>query len=320
MGQTIGIGRHHECLQQLYYRMCYEARPTITYSICLRFRFVRCENCRYQVGSRVVESLGLYVGCANSRKCMLDYVTTWGDSEAPTVLLLHPAGGTRHSWTPHAEALEDEYHVGAIDLPGHGIHPSGEFSFDRAVEDIGTVLEEVGSAVLVGHSQGGYVALRAAATHNDRVDGLFLAGADYNWRKPKMLAMTAVYYPLLYVFHALSYSDRASAWVEDRMVETDNPRQQPPDDEDTYDALHGNITSFRASVRQCTWEHVEAYDGPILLGHGESEPLQSHAETLADRAGADVEWYAGGHQAPMTHPEEFTDLLHDFLDSIFLQG
>lgn len=103
---------------------------------------------------------------------MLECVRTWGDPESPTVLLLHPAGGTRHSWTPHAERLRDSYHVVAIDLPAHGIHPHDEFSFDRAVEDVGKVLENIGTAVLVGHSQGGYVAMHAAAAHADQASRL----------------------------------------------------------------------------------------------------------------------------------------------------
>lgn len=248
---------------------------------------------------------------------MLEYVRSWGDPESPTVLLLHPAGGTRHSWTPHAERLWDNYHVVAIDLPAHGVHPHDDFSFDRAVEDVGEVLEDIGPAVLVGHSQGGYVALQAAAAHADRVDGLLLAGADYNWRKPKMLALTAAYYPLTYVLEAVSYSERLSEWVVERFGEGGDPTQQPPEGEDTHDSLQGNATSFRATVLQPMWPHAEAYDGPTLIAHGEEEPLQDHAETLADRTDAQLVWYDGGHQAPMDNTDEFASLVRDFLEDVY---
>lgn len=248
---------------------------------------------------------------------MLEYVRTWGDSESPTVLLLHPAGGTRHNWTPHAEALRDDYHVVAVDLPAHGIHPDDEFSFDRAVEDVGEVLEDTGPAVLVGHSQGGYVSMQAAAAHADRVDGLLLAGADYNWRKPKMLALTAVYYPLTYVFEAISYSDRLSELVLERFGEGNDPRQQPPDGEETHDSLQGNATSFRADILQRMWPHAEAYDGPTLIAHGGEEPLQDHAERLAERADAKLVWYDGGHQAPMDDTDEFAEIVREFLDGVY---
>lgn len=248
---------------------------------------------------------------------MLDYATTWGDPDNPTVVLLHPAGGSRHNWRPHAELLQDDYHVVGLDLPGHGIHPVADFDYDRAVDDLDAILDDVGSAVLVGHSQGGYVAIRAAAAHHDRVDGLLLAGADYDWRKPKILALTAVYYPLTYVLEAVSHSDRLREWVIDRFGEGDDPRQQPPDDEDTYGALRGNATSFRANVFQATWQSVEQYDGPILIGHGEQEPFQGYAETLAERVDARLKWYSGGHQAPMDNIDEFADVVRDFLDDVY---
>lgn len=250
---------------------------------------------------------------------MLDYVKTWGDPALPSVLLLHPAGGTRHSWTPHAHRLRDNYYVVAVDLPAHGIHPFDEFSFDRAVEDIGEVLEDTESAVLAGHSQGGYVAMQAAAAHADRVDGLLLAGADYNWRKPKMLALTGVYYPLTYLLEAVSYSNRLSEWVIERFGEGNDPRQQPPEGEDTHGALQGNVTSFRADVFRRMWPHAEGYDGPMLVAHGEEEPLQNHAETLADRANAQLVWYEGGHQAPMENTGEFASLVRDFLKDVYCE-
>lgn len=248
---------------------------------------------------------------------MLDYVRTWGDEDAPTVVLLHPAGGTRHSWTPHAEMLSDEYHVVAVDLPAHGLHPLQTFSFDRAVADVETVLEAVGSAVLVGHSQGGYVALRAAAAHAERVDGLLLAGAAYNWRTPKMLAMNAVYLPLMRLFRAASHSSRLTDWLTERFGEADDPRQAPPDDEARHNPLRGNAEAFRAAMFQRSWRHVEAYDGPVLVAHGESEPLGDHAETLAGRADARLAWYEGGHRAPMSNTTEFTDLVEAFLEDVY---
>jgi pimeloyl-ACP methyl ester carboxylesterase len=247
---------------------------------------------------------------------MIDYVRTWGDPASPTVLLLHPAGGTRHSWTPHAEALQDEYHVIATDLPAHGTHPVAGFSFDRAVEDVGEILDDVGSAVIVGHSQGGYVAMHAAAEHGARLDGLVLAGSAYNWRRPRMLVVSGAFLGLSLLFDAMSASDRLSAWVTDRLSEGLDERQAPPDSEETHDVLHGHAQSARASVLQRTWPAVEPYDGPVLVGHGADEPLRAHAEAFAERVGAELAVYSGGHLSPMENTEEFTALVRGFLDDV----
>lgn len=248
---------------------------------------------------------------------MLEYSTTYGEPDSPTVVLLHPAGGTRHVWTPHAEQLQDDYHVISLDLPAHGIHPSATFSFDRAVADIERVLDDVGSAVLVGHSQGGYVAMRAAAEHGDSVDGLLLAGASYEWRRPKMMAFSALYHPVSYVFDAISYSDRLSEWIIERFGEGDDKRQEPPEHEETYETLRGTAQCIRASTFQRAWPYVKAYDGPVMVAHGTEEMLQDHAEELAERVNARLEWFTGDHQAPMDDTHEFTELTRDFLTDVY---
>ena len=38
---------------------------------------------------------------------MLDHASAFGDQRDPTVVLLPPAGATRHVWTPHARRLAD---------------------------------------------------------------------------------------------------------------------------------------------------------------------------------------------------------------------
>jgi pimeloyl-ACP methyl ester carboxylesterase len=248
---------------------------------------------------------------------MLEYARTWGDSDAPTVVLLHPAGETRHVWTPHAENLQENYHVVSLDLPAHGIHPRTDFSFERAVDDIEAILDEVGSCVVGGHSMGGYVAMQAAAEHQDCVDGLLLGGAAYNFRTGKGLAISAVQYPLSYVLDVFRYSDRLSDWVDERFGEEVDEQQQPPEHEDTYDGFHGEIQSIRAGMFLPTWPYVEAYGGPVLIAHGEEEALQAHAEELADRVGGELAWYEGGHQAPVSTTQEFAEITKDFLDDVY---
>ena len=73
-----------------------------------------------------------------------------------------------------------------IDLPGHGSTPvfKDVHSMEFMAEAVRTVLDglNVGSAVLVGHSMGGYVSRAFAKENKDRTDGLVLfhshAGAD----------------------------------------------------------------------------------------------------------------------------------------------
>jgi pimeloyl-ACP methyl ester carboxylesterase len=255
---------------------------------------------------------------------MQDWTTTFGNESDPTVLLLHRVGWTRHAWTPHAEGLADRYRAVTIDLPGHGIHPDPEFTMERAVADVREALDEAGSAVLVGHSLGGFVAIRAAAAHPDRVDGLLLAGADTNWRSP----IGTVYSSLLYLTASLvgasSSSSRLSRWVhllfrnEPELVAGPNDEaQRPPSDEDAHPYPRAFASAIREIVYRPTWPDVEAYGGPTLLVHGTEEGLPEHAGKLAARAKANLRWIDGDHYAPMEATETFTAEVARFLDEVY---
>ena len=85
----------------------------------------------------------------------------------PTMLLLHGAGGSTHSYRALIPLLAESHHVVALDLPGHGFtqlgarHRSG---LDGMAEDVMALCAQEGwrPATIVGHSAGGAVALRMA--------------------------------------------------------------------------------------------------------------------------------------------------------------
>lgn len=244
---------------------------------------------------------------------MLDYASVTGPESAPTVVLLHPAGGTRHTWTPHVDALAAQYRVVTVDLPGHGAHPESTFDFERAVADVDRILDAEGPAILVGHSQGGYVAIRAAAAHADRVDGLLLAGSGYDWRTPRLLVLSTLFTALSGVLATAARSTRVNEWFEAR-TDDYGPDQAPPPDADAHPALRGHASAMRATAFQATWPLVDAFEGPVRIVHGTDEACGDHAERLADRTNGDLHWVEGGHHAPATDPDSFVPVIADFVD------
>ena len=100
-------------------------------------------------------------------------------------------------WREQVPALAEQYRVLNLDLRGHGnsSEVSRPFSIYDAVSDVVTVLEEVGieKAVWCGLSFGGWVAMRAALTCPERVEGLILidtdAGVEHPYRKLRNYAM-----------------------------------------------------------------------------------------------------------------------------------
>jgi pimeloyl-ACP methyl ester carboxylesterase len=105
----------------------------------------------------------------------------WGATGAPGAVLLH--GGAAHArWWDHiAPHLADGYRVIAPDLSGHGTSGRRDrYSMDSWAADVLAVIEAGGSAprpVLIGHSMGGMVALRAAARYGPQLRGAVVLDA-----------------------------------------------------------------------------------------------------------------------------------------------
>jgi len=244
---------------------------------------------------------------------MLDHASAFGDPDRPTVVLCHPAGATRDVWRPHADRLAAAFHVVAVDLPAHGRHPDAPFSFESAVTDVETVLDGTDGGVVVGHSLGGYVAVRTAAAHGALVDGLLLAGTSVDWRSPTGLALSVLNHALAAGADVAARSEHARAWLEPRLLDVADA-QRPPADVHTHGALHGLASGLRATAFHDTPTLLAAYDGPTMLVHGTDEPLAGHASTLADRVDAPLRRFDGDHQAPIHRPDAFADLVAGFAD------
>jgi pimeloyl-ACP methyl ester carboxylesterase len=93
-----------------------------------------------------------------------------------TVLLVHCWMCDRTFWSNQLPALDDHYRTLVIDLPGHGEATADRevWSISRYGEDVAGMLEalDLTDVVLVGHSMGGPVSLRAAALAGERVHGV----------------------------------------------------------------------------------------------------------------------------------------------------
>ncbi len=94
-------------------------------------------------------------------------------------------------WTPQLTALEDEYVVEAIDLPGHGTRSDEPFSFPRATAAVAAAVDDLGPALLIGLSLGGYVAITVGAEHSELTRGLILTGCsvDYSRTADRLVAV-----------------------------------------------------------------------------------------------------------------------------------
>ena len=90
-------------------------------------------------------------------------IERWG-TKGPVMLCVHGMTSSRRSWERVGQRYGDRFRVVAYDQRGHGDSAAvtGPMSLERAVGDLRNVAASIGgAAVLLGHSWGGAVVIRA---------------------------------------------------------------------------------------------------------------------------------------------------------------
>lgn len=120
------------------------------------------------------------------------------------VVLIHGLGGSCRWWRHNIAALAQRHELHIVDLAGCG-RSSGRLVLAKAAEQLAMWMEISGvrQASIVGHSMGGYIAARLAASHPQLVDRLVLVNAAISmaglggglpiaWRMPLPLSIIPV--------------------------------------------------------------------------------------------------------------------------------
>jgi pimeloyl-ACP methyl ester carboxylesterase len=105
----------------------------------------------------------------------------------PAVLAIHGLGGGAYFFGEFAALMRDEHRIAAIDLPGTGRSAtSSPYSMDTWVADLGDLVARQFDQpiVLLGHSMGTIVALKAWAAWPERIRALIFVGGLPRVRPP----------------------------------------------------------------------------------------------------------------------------------------
>lgn len=120
------------------------------------------------------------------------HYTTNGNG--PVVILIHGLFGDLDNLKALGRSLEDSFTVVRVDVANHGNsqHVSS-MSYQSLAEDIKQLIENlnISSAILVGHSMGGKIAMATALSYPDLVSKLVVADiapVTYNSRHDKVFA------------------------------------------------------------------------------------------------------------------------------------
>ena len=240
------------------------------------------------------------------------YVETFGSPDDQAVILIPGAGFTRRVWRPHARRLAEEgYYAVAVDKPAHGRNPEEEFHMETAVEQVATIAQHLNEPVVVGHSAGGYVGLRAGNAV-PAVDRVLSISGGYRFNEfPKGYLLSGLsgavqlaVMPLLARIPVVS--ERLEAQTLDQLAD----EQYATDAEGEHDG--GAPAVVRALLFSDTWPSELSV--PTLILYGEDEPFLDMPRRLAARSdAAEFRTFCGGHQTPLTDPETVMPVVRAFI-------
>jgi len=121
--------------------------------------------------------------------------------EGPAIVLVHGFGSSRmQNWKStgwYGGLAEAGFSLVAMDCRGHGEsgkpHDEKAYGHDRMAQDVVTVMmaAELGEALILGYSMGGFIGLRLLAAHPERVLKLAVAGVGETYLQDKITSPQA---------------------------------------------------------------------------------------------------------------------------------
>jgi len=252
---------------------------------------------------------------------------TWSEAGKPGLLFVHGHNAHAHWWDFIAPRFKDSYHTVAIDLSGMGDSDHrDEYSQDTYAKEILAVAEDAGmpeDTVVVAHSFGGMMALRAVATESDRFKGLVLVDSGLRhpeeerpreperWSRPKV-------YPNMEVarsrFRLQPPQQCANQYLVDHIA-----RNSIEHDDDGWVWKFDEELSTRMSPRGDLKDDLENLTCRLALIYGElSESFSSRsAEYMQEiKPAMDVFSLADAqHHLFLDQPEAFMNKLEEILNA-----
>ncbi len=247
--------------------------------------------------------------------------------DGPPVVLLHPFPVDHSFWMPAAQSLLTRYRVVLPDLRGHGNSGVGEgpATMQKHAADMARVLDDadVGQAIFVGVSIGGYVLFEFWRQHRDRVIALCLC----NTKAPSDST------------EARNERFKSAAQVEEKGTEQFFEDMVPKVFGETSrrtrpDLIGGALQMMRrmsaedvAMVQRGMAERpdstgtLQTINVPTLIVTGDEDSATGVKEAELMRqniSGSQVKIIAkAGHYAAWERPREVGGVLREFLDSVY---
>ena len=239
-----------------------------------------------------------------------------------TVVFVHCWMCDRSFWDRQLPALADRYRTVTLDLPGHGEAPAERDIWTVAAygEDVAGLIGELGltDVVLIGHSMGGPVSLRAAALAQDRVLGIVavdtLHDAEQRFDGEQLQGFIQAF--------ESDFVGTCEQFVQQMITEDGAEEILAHVQEAGCDASRSEVGTALmrdySSIDMPSWFRDA---GVPIRAINATEPNQTRVDVNQKYADFDAELIDGvGHYLHMTRPERFNELMLDAIADIVSAG
>jgi pimeloyl-ACP methyl ester carboxylesterase len=213
------------------------------------------------------------------------------------VLLLHAFPLDKQMWQPQRAALV-----------GHEVIAPRLYGRGRTMDEWAASIagETEGDLVVVGASMGGYCALALARHAPERVHGLLLVGARPDADTDERRASRADTIELIH--------NEGLEGLWRMMVPKLFHDQSVADEQLVYRDADALVTALEAvRDRQDSPDVVRSFSGPVQFVVGEFDPYVSAGELSEFNV---RELQGLGHLVNLERPDEFNEILREFVDSV----
>ncbi len=256
----------------------------------------------------------------------LHYVD-WGEAKARPMVLLHGLGDCARSWDPFASELSADYRVIGLDLRGHGDSrwaAPGAYRLEQFVSDVEALVDQVGltGMVLVGHSEGGQIAISYTTAHPAMVDTLIALDCGLDAPDPTGQGVSSPTWR--------RWEERFS--LEEVVQHLREGQPGSAHDALALQALHltnelpggrwtwkGDPAALRPLLEADLWRDWRMLRCPVLLARGRQSRVLAHAAAVRMQEGAPrvrlAELEGGGHWFHLELPSTLEATVRWFLQA-----
>lgn len=241
--------------------------------------------------------------------------------QGTAVVFLHGFLENKKMWKDYVGFFSEQSQIITIDLLGHG--ESDSLGYVHSMEDNANVVQEVlkhlkiESAIIVGHSMGGYVGLAFAELFPKNINKLVLLNstskADSHEKKInrnraiKAVKQNYVNFVNLAIGNLFSENNRAR--LVEEIEEAKNQALKTP--------LQGIVASLEGmKIRKDRESILKKNLFPVLLILGKKDPVLNYEESITqiENTTAKLICFEDGHMSQIENKEELKAVLSDFFE------